>query len=167
MAGARNLLAQNSSVQNAQGASVYILGWFAQAVAIVGGVYAANSWTGATIRWLPGLFPAWVVQTMLVVGFVVWAIDIISDLTPNQPAIIYGFLGPVLAGGAGGTLAARIRDWSQLLQDSLGEKIGQWAGNPGAGALSIICVAVAVVIGRRVLAKQSVGARGGAPGGGR
>jgi hypothetical protein len=169
---ARNLLAENQSVRRAQDASTYILGWIAQAVAIIGGVYAARSWPGNTIRWTLELIPwTWVIPTALFIGFVAWAIDIINDLTPNQVAITYGFLGPILATGTNGTLASRIRDWSQMLQDSLGDKIGQWAGNPGAGAMAIICIASAVLIGRRVLAKQQGGAAaaaGGArPGGGR
>ncbi len=163
MAGARNFLAQNQAVQNAQGASIYVLGWIAQLLSITAGAYAANSWPGKTLRWVFELFPAWVIPLTLFIGFIVWAIDIISDLTPNQPAITYGFLGPILAASsdANGTLADRVRDWSSVLQDSVGGQIAPWVGNVGAGALSIAFMATAVVVGRRVLQKQRAGGGGG------
>jgi hypothetical protein len=164
---ARNLLADNQSIQRAQGASTYILGWFAQFASIVAGSYAANSWPGKTIRWFLELFPTWVIPLMLFIGFVAWAIDIISDLTPNQVAITYGFMGPILAASknSNGTLAARVTDWSTLLQNSVGGQIAGWVGNVGAGTLSIALMGMAVIIGRRVLQKQSAGA--GRPAGAR
>jgi hypothetical protein len=167
---ARNLLAEREAVVKAQGASVYILGWFALAAAVVAGSYAAGSWPGAVVRFIPELIPGgWLVPLMLFIGFVAWAIDIISDLTPNQVAITYGFTGPVLAASkdANGTLASRISEWSATLQHSVGGQIAGWVGNVGAGALSIALMAMAVIIGRRVLQKQSAGAGRGAGGGGR
>ncbi len=168
MAGPRNLLAQNQSVQNAQGIGIYIIGWIALILAIVAGGYAANSWPGKAIRWVFELFPAWIIQLTLVIGFVVWAIDIIKDLTPNRPAITYGFMGPILAGSsdATGTLADRVRDWSDVLRGHLGDTLGTWVGNVGPGPLSIALMAVAVIVGGRVLAGQQR-AGGGGMGGGR
>ncbi|WP_433730943.1 hypothetical protein ACQP2Y_21405 [Actinoplanes sp. CA-051413] len=162
MAG-RNLLASNQSVKRQQEAGVYILGWIAQIMSITAGSYAAGAWPGRTIRWVFELFPAWVIPLALFIGAAAWAIDIISDLTPNQVAITYGFLGPVLAASdnANGTLAARIRDWSQTLQDSFGGQIAGWVGNVGAGALGVALMGVAVIVGKRVLAKQAAAAGGG------
>lgn len=169
MAG-RNLLAENTSVTKAQQTSIYVLGWAAQILGITAGAYAADSWPGKTIRWMFELVPGgWLLQLVLFIGFVVWAIDILNDLTPNQAAVTYGFLAPILAGSdrATGTLASRIRDWSATLQDSVGGQISGWVGNVSAGWLAIALMAVAVVIGRRVLQKQAAGAARGGQGGGR
>jgi hypothetical protein len=162
MAG-RNLLASNQNIKRQQEAGVYILGWIAQIMSITAGSYAAGAWPGRTIRWVFELFPAWVIPLALFIGAAAWVIDIISDLTPNQVAITYGFLGPILAASdnANGTLAARIRDWSQTLQDSFGGQIAGWVGNVGAGALGIALMGVAVIVGKRVLAKQAAAAGGG------
>jgi hypothetical protein len=164
---ARNFLAEREGVKKAQDASIYILGWAAMVLAITAGAYAADSWPGRAIRWVFELFPGWVLQLTLFIGFVVWAIDILNDLTPNQAAITYGFVGPILAASndATGTLASRVRDWSQQLQTSVGGQIDGWVGNVGAGALGIAFMAVAVIIGKRVLAKQSAAGRGGGGGG--
>lgn len=164
MAGTRNLLAEREGVTKAQQASIYVLGWAAQILSIVAGAYAANSWPGTAIRWVFELIPgAWLIPLTLVIGFVVWVIDIINDLTPNQAAITVGFVGPILAASndASGTLASRIRDWSNTLQDSVGGQISGWVGNISAGWLAVALMAVAVVIGKRVLAKQSAAGRGG------
>ncbi len=163
----RNMLAEREGVKKAQDASIYILGWAAQLLSITAGSYAADSWPGRAIRWVFELFPAWLIPLALFIGAIVWAIDILNDLTPNQAAISYGFIGPVLAASndASSTLASRIRDWSQVLQDSVGGQISSWVGNVGAGALAIALMGAAVVIGKRVLAKQSQASRGG--GGGR
>lgn len=165
---ARNVLAENQSVQKAQQTSIYILGWVAQILAIVAGSYAAGSWPGRSIRWVLELMPGgWLIPLALLVGFVVWAIDIINDLTPNQAAITFGFVAPILAASdrANGTLAARIRDWSGSLQDGIGGQIAGWVGNISAGWLAVALMAVAMVIGRRVLQKQSAAAAGGRGGG--
>ncbi len=165
MAG-NNVLAQNPSITKAQQTSIYILGWVAQILSITAGALAATTWVGSTIRWLPELFPSWVIQLALFIGFVVWAIDVFNDLTPNQAAITYGFVGPILAASADatGTLAERVQDWSNVLRDSVGDALAGWVGNVGAGPLGIALMAVAVVIGRRVLQKQSAAAgRGGGP----
>jgi hypothetical protein len=167
---ARNVLAENASVQKAQQTSTYILGWFALAASIVAGSYAANSWPGKTIRFVLELVPGgWLIPLMLFVGFVAWAIDILNDLTPNQVAITYGFLGPILAASknSNGTLASRITDWSTTLQHSVGGQIAGWVGDVGAGTLAVALMAMAVIIGRRVLQKQAAGAARGAGGGGR
>lgn len=166
---ARNFLAEREGVKKAQDASTYILGWAALVLSITAGAYAADSWPGRAIRWVFELFPGWVIQLTLFIGFVVWVIDILNDLTPNQAAITYGFMGPILAGSneATGTLASRIRDWSQQLQAAVGGQIDGWVGNVGAGALSIAFMAVAVVIGKRVLQKQASAAGRGGGGGGR
>jgi hypothetical protein len=166
MAG-NNMLAQNPSVQKAQQTSIYVLGWAAQALSITAGAYAANSWPGTAIRWVFELVPgAWLIPIVLLVGFVIWAIDILNDLTPNQAAVTFGFVGPILAASsdATGTLAARIQDWSQALQNGVGGQVSGWVGNISAGWLSVALMAVAVVIGRRVLAKQAA-QRGGGGGG--
>ena len=165
---ARNVLAENQSVQRAQQTSIYALGWIAQALSIVAGAYAANSWPGRTIRFLLELVPGgWLIPLLLFVGFVVWAIDVINDLTPNQAAITFGFMAPILAASstANGTLASRITDWSTQLQNGVGGQVSAWVGNISAGWLAVALMAVAVIIGRRVLQKQSSAARGG--GGGR
>lgn len=166
----RNVLAENASVQKAQQTSIYILGWAAQILSIVAGSYAADSWPGKTIRWVLELIPGgWLIPLALLIGFVVWAIDVLNDLTPNQAAITFGFVGPILAASddANGTLAARIRDWSSALQHGVGGEVSGWVGNLSAGWLAVALMGVAVVIGRRVLAKQSAAAGRGAPGGGR
>lgn len=166
MAG-RNLLAQNQTVQNAQGASVYILGWFAQAVSIIAGAYASNSWPGQFIRLILNLVPGgWLIPLTLFIGACAWFIDIISDLTPNQVAITYGFMGPILAQGTHSTLADRVREWSSLLQHGVGGQLAGWVGNISAGWLSVALMAMAVIIGRRVLQKQASGAARGTGGGG-
>lgn len=166
---ARNLLAENQSVQKAQQSSIYVLGWAAQGLSIVAGAYAANAWPGKSIRWVLELAPGgWLIPLILVIGFVVWAIDVLNDLTPNQAAITFGFLAPILAASNQGTgrLAQHIAAWSQSLQASIGGQIAGWVGNISAGWLAVALMAVAVIIGRRVLAKQS-GAGRGAGGGGR
>jgi len=165
MAG-RNLLAENPSITKAQQTSIYILGWAAQALSIIAGAYAADAWPGKTIRWVLELMPGgWLIPLMLVIGAVVWAIDVLNDLTPNQAAITFGFLAPILAASPKGTgrLADRIADWSTALQQSIGGQLGAWVGNLSAGWLAVALMAVAVIIGRRVLAKQ---AGGGRPAGG-
>lgn len=168
MAG-RNILAEREGVQRAQQTSIYVLGWAALALAITAGAYAANAWPGTAIRWLFELMPGtWLIPVALLIGGVVWAIDILNDLTPNQAAVTYGFVGPILAASpdASGTLASRIRDWSQALQDGVGGQVSGWVGNISAGWLAVALMGVAVVIGKRVLAKQaSAAGRGG--GGGR
>lgn len=158
----RNVLAENQTVRRQQELGIYALGWIAQVLSIVAGGYAANSWPGKTIRWVFELFPAWVIQLTLVIGFVVWAIDIIKDLTPNQPAITYGFLGPVLAASSdvNGDLASRVQDWSDVLRAHLGGTLGDWVGDAGPGPLSIALMAVAVIVSRRVLAGQQRGGGG-------
>lgn len=164
---ARNLLAENQSVKRAQDASTYILGWIAQIVAFVGGAYATNSWPGQTIRWVFELIPwSGFIPAVLIIWTVAWGIDIVNDLTPNQVAITYGFMGPILAVGLSGTLPQRITQWSNALQAGVGGKISGLAGNLGAGTLAIICIVIAVIVGRRVLAKQSAG-KGARPAGGR
>jgi hypothetical protein len=162
---ARNVLAENASVQKAQQTSIYILGWFAQAVSIVAGSYAANAWPGKTIRWVLNLIPGnWLIPLALFIGFIGWAIDIINDLTPNQTAITFGFAAPVLAQGTDSTLADRVREWSNLLQDGVGGQLAGWVGNVSAGWLAVALMAMAVIIGRRVLQKQAAAAgRGGGP----
>ncbi|HEY6117080.1 MAG TPA: hypothetical protein VI172_14095, partial [Candidatus Dormibacteraeota bacterium] len=122
MAGGRNILAENAGIKKAQSTSIYVLGWAAQILGILAGGYAATSWVGSAIRWPLELFPAWVIQLVLFIGFVAWVIDILNDLTPNQVAITYGFVGPILAASsdADGTLAERVREWSGLLRDGLG-----------------------------------------------
>lgn len=164
---ARNVLAENASVTRAQQTSIYILGWAALVLSITAGAYAANSWPGRTIRWVFELLPAWVVPLALFIGFVIWAIDILNDLTPNQAAVTYGFLGPILAASdnANGTLASRIRDWSDTLQGAVGGQLAGWVGNVSAGAMAVALMGVAVVIGKRVLSKQAKAA--GSGGGGR
>lgn len=164
----RNMLAENQSVQKAQQNSIYVLGWFAQAVSIIAGSYATNAWPGKTIRWLLELVPGgWLIPLALFIGFVAWAIDIINDLTPNQVAITYGFMAPILAQGTHSTLAERIREWSATLQHGVGGQLAGWVGNISAGWLAIALMAMAVIIGRRVLQKQSASAGRGAGGGGR
>ncbi len=161
---ARNILAENPSVTKAQQTSIYILGWAAQALGIVAGAYAANSWPGHTIRWILNLMPGtWLIPLMLFIGAVVWAVDVLNDLTPNQAAVTYGFLAPILAQGTDSTLAERIREWSSALQDGVGGQLASWVGNVSAGWLAVALMAVAVVIGRRVLQKQSsaTGRQGG------
>lgn len=161
---ARNLLAEREGVTKAQQASIYILGWAAQILSIVAGAYAASAWPGTAVRWVFELIPGtWLIPITLLIGFVIWAIDIINDLTPNQAAITVGFVGPILAASddASGTLAARIREWSNALQDGVGGEISELAGNVSAGWLAVGLMAVAVVIGKRVLAKQSAAGRGG------
>jgi hypothetical protein len=165
---ARNILAENASVQKAQQTSIYILGWTAQALAVVAGSYAANSWPGKTIRWVMGLMPgSWFIPLVLLVGLVVWFIDVINDLTPNQAAITFGFIAPILAASrdAAGNLAVYVREGSSALQNGVGGQISGWVGNLSAGWLAVALMAVAVVIGRRVLQKQSSAA--GRGGGGR
>jgi hypothetical protein len=165
---ARNLLAENQGVQKAQQASIYILGWFAQAVGIVAGTYAADSWPGQTIRWVLNLIPGdWLIPLTLFIWFIAWAIDILNDLTPNQTAITFGFMAPILAAGTQSTLADRVREWSNALQDGVGGQLTAWVGNVSAGWLSVALMAMAVIIGKRVLAKQSAAAGRGAGGGGR
>lgn len=165
---ARNMLAENQSVQKAQQTSIYILGWFSQAVAIIAGSYAANAWPGKTIRWVLDLVPGgWLIPLALFIGFIAWAIDVINDLTPNQTAITFGFLAPILAQGTHSTLAVHIREWSNLLQHGVGGQLAGWVGNVSAGWLSIALMAMAVIISRRVLQKQSAGAGRGPGGGGR
>lgn len=167
MAAGRNLLQEREGVVKAQAASVYILGWAALALGITAGSYAANAWTGKTIRWVFELFPGWVIQVALVLGFVAFVIDILNDLTPNQVAVTYGFVGPILAASkdANGTLASRITDWSNELQHGVGGQVNAWVGNVGAGALSLALMGMAVIIGKRVLQKQATAARGGGGGG--
>ena len=163
---ARNILAENASVARAQQTSIYILGWGAQAVSTVAGSYAADSWPGRTIRWILNLMPGnWLIPLMLFIWFAGWAIDIINDLTPNQTAITFGFMAPILAQGTDSALADRVREWSNLLQDGVGGQMSAWVGNVSAGWLSIALMAVAVLVGKRVLAKQSAVA-GAARGGG-
>ncbi len=164
---ARNVLAEHASVAKAQQTSIYILGWFAQAVSIVAGSYAADAWPGKTIRWILNLVPGgWLIPLVLFIGFIAWAIDIINDLTPNQTAITFGFAAPILAAGTDSTLAQRVRDWSSMLQDGVGGQLAGWVGNVSAGWLAVALMGMAVIIGRRVLQKQSAAAgRGG--GGGR
>ncbi|BAL87270.1 hypothetical protein AMIS_20500 [Actinoplanes missouriensis 431] len=166
MAG-RNLVAEREGVQKAQQISIYILGWAAQALGIVAGAYAANAWPGGAIRWVFNLMPGdWLIPLTLFIGFIVWAIDIINDLTPNQAAVTFGFMAPILAQGTDSTLALRVRDWSDALQAGVGGQIAPWVGNVGAGWLSVALMATAVIIGKRVLQKQaSAAGRGG--GGGR
>lgn len=166
---ARNLLMERDGVVKAQGASIYILGWAAQALSIIAGSYAAGSWPGKTVRFVFELLPAsWhIIPLLLFAGAIAWFIDIINDLTPNQIAITYGFLGPILAASkdSNGTLAHRIIEWSAQLQHSLGGQIAAWVGNVGAGTLAVALMAAATLIGRRVLQKQAAGA--GRGGGGR
>jgi hypothetical protein len=163
---ARNMLAENASVQKAQQTSIYVLGWAAQALSIIAGSYGSGAWPGRTIRFLLNLMPGgWLIPLILFIGFVVWAIDVLNDLTPNQPAITYGFLAPILAAGTGGALAGHIRVWCSALQHGVGGQISGWVGNLSAGWLAVALMGVAVVIGRRVLQKQSSAA--GRGGGGR
>jgi hypothetical protein len=110
----------------------------------------------------------WAVPLVLFVGAIVWFIDVINDMTPNQAAITYGFLGPILAASkeANGGLATHITEWSVALQHGAGGQISGWVGNVGAGTLAVALMAAATLIGRRVLQKQaSAAGRGG--GGGR
>lgn len=160
---ARNVLAENPSVQKAQQTSIYVLGWAAQILSIVAGAYAANAWPGETIRWVLELPGNWLIPLVLLIGFVVWAIDILNDLTPNQAAITFGFLAPIMAASnyATGTLASRIGEWSESLQSSIGGQTSAWVGDLSAGWLAVALMAVAVVIGRRVLQKQAAGRGGG------
>lgn len=164
----RNLLAENQSVVKAQQTSIYILGWFSQILAIVAGAYAAGSWPGATVRFLFELIP-WgeFIPAVLVIGFAGWFIDVVNDLTPNQVAITYGFIGPILAASdrTSGVLAERIRQWSEVMEDGVGGRVSDLAGDLSAGTLAILCMAVAVIVGRRVLAKQSQAAASAGRGG--
>jgi hypothetical protein len=162
MPGARNLLAQNQAVQNAQGTSIYVIGWMMQILGFLGGAYAKDTWPGATIRWIFELVP-WddFIPAVLILWFAGWAIDIIWDLTPNQIAITFGFMAPILSVGQDGTLADRIDEWTNALQTSLGGKVETITGNLGAGTMAVICIAVAVIVGKRVLAKKSGGGGGG------
>lgn len=159
---ARNVLAENQSVVKAQQTSIYILGWVSLIIAIIGGAYIAEAWPGDLIRWTVNLVP-WdpFVNVLLVIGFAAWAIDILNDLTPNQSALTFAAVGPSLAAGSSGTLASRISDWTNALQAGVGGTVSAWVGNVGAAALGIVCIAGAVLIGRRVLQKQAAGRGGG------
>lgn len=161
---ARNMLAENASVQKAQQTSIYILGWISLVAAIIGGAYIAEAWPGDLIRWLVNLIP-WdpFANVLLVVGLLAWAIDIINDLTPNQSALTFAAVGPSIAVSAtNSTLASRVSEWTNALQAGMGGTISSWVGNIGAAALGIVCIAGAVLIGRRVLQKQaSAAGRGG------
>ncbi len=161
MAGARNMLASNQAVQNAQGNSLYIIGWLMQILGFLGGAYAKDSWPGSTIRWIFNLVP-WddFIPAVLVVWFVAWAIDIINDLTPNQLAITFGFMGPILAEDQDGRIAENLRAWADALQAAIGGDVESLAGNLGVGTLAILCMAIAVIIGKRFLQKRSGGGGG-------
>lgn len=163
----RNLLRERDGVVKAQGASIYILGWLALAMGIVAGAYAAGSWVGDVVRFIPELIPG-LIPLALFIGFIVFCIDIITDLVPNQGAVSAAFLGPILAASpdSTGRLGQRISDWSGALQGRIGGDITAWVGNISAGMLSLAIIGGAIVIGKRVLDKQSSAAgRGG--GGGR
>jgi hypothetical protein len=162
MAGARNMLASNQAVQNAQGNTLYIIGWLMQILGFLGGAYAKNSWPGNTIRWIFELVP-WddFINAALIIWFAAWAIDIIWDLIPNQAAITFGFMGPILAVGQDGDLASNINAWTTTLQGAIGGKVESITGNLGTGTLAVICMAVAVIVGKRVLAKKGTGGGGG------
>lgn len=167
MAAGRNLLQEREGIIKMQGASIYILGWAALLLGVTAGSYAANSWPGKTIRWVFELFPAGVTQVVLVLGFAAWVLDILNDLTPNQVAVTYAFLGPILAASkdATGTLAVRITEWSTQLQHGVGGQMSGFVGNVGAGLLAVALMGMAVIIGKRVLQKQATAAaaaRGGA-----
>lgn len=162
---ARNILAENASVQKAQQTSIYILGWAAQILSIVAGSYAADSWPGRTVRWALNLMPGdWLIPLVLFIWFIGWAVDIINDLTPNQIAITFGFMAPILAAGTDSNLADRVAGWSAALQDGVGGQVSAWVGNVSAGWMAVALMAVAVMIGKRVLQKQSAAAgRGRGP----
>lgn len=171
MAG-RNLLRENERVAKTQGISIYILGWTCQIGSIVAGSFAADSWPGATIRWILGLVPGgFIIPLALVVGFVVWFIDIINDLTPNQAAVTYGFVGPILAASPDNTgkLASSIASWANTLQAAVAPTITSWVGNLSAGWLAVGLMACCGIVAKRALSKTATaaGRSGGGGAGGR
>lgn len=153
---ARNLLAENQSVQKAQQTSIYILGWISLAFGFLGGAYMAETWMGDTLRWILGLIP-WgpLPNVLLFVGAVAFVIDTINDLTPNQAALSFAILAPSVAIASEGGLASAVSSWTNALQAGVGGQVSGLVGNLGASGLAIICIAGSLMIGRRVLAKQS------------
>lgn len=172
MAG-RNLLAQNRKIKEKQEAGTYILGWASFALAIVGGTFAARTWIGDVVNFILGLIPwDYTPHALLAVGVVATFLDLFSDLTPNQGAVTSAILAPIIAvavndGPHPAKLASRVDDWSMALQGKVGGQLADWIGNIGASGMAVICIAIAVVTAKRVLAKQSAAAASAAGGGGR
>lgn len=171
MAGGRNVLAQNANIKQKQEVGIYILGWTSFFLAIIGGTFAARTWIGDVVSFVVGLVPwDYTPHALLVVGAIVTFLDLFSDMTPNQGAVTSAILGPIVAvivndGPYPSKLASRIDEWSMALQGQFGGQLTDWIGNIGASGMAVICIAVATLTAKRVLAKQS--AAKAAAGGGR
>lgn len=164
----RNLLTERQGVKQKQEAGIYILGWMSFGLAIVGGTFAASTWIGDTVGFILGIVPwDYLPHALLAVGFVVTFLDLVGDMTPNQGAVSSAILAPIIAvivnnGPHPAKLADRVEGWSTALQGKVGGQLAAWIGDIGASGLGIICILIATVTAKRVLAKQSAAkAQGG------
>lgn len=162
---ARNVLAENASVQKAQQTSIYFSGWMSLILGLVGGAYLMASWLGAVLRWPFGLLPDDVITVVFVLWFIGVVYDIGNDLTPNYTTVTFAVVGPTLAGAAKGDLAANLLQWAQVLSDGVGGKLAPWVGGLSSTGLAIVFCGAALMIAKRTLQKQATMAGRGAGGG--
>ena len=152
---ARNVLAENASIQKAQQNSIYFSGWMSLILGLVGGAYLMASWLGTALRWPFTLLPDDVLTAVFILWFLGVVYDIVTDLTPNYTSVTFAVVGPTLAGAAKGQLAANLLQWAQLLRDGVGGKLTPWVGGLSATGLAIVFCGAALMIAKRTLQKQA------------
>ncbi len=128
-----------------------ILAWISYGFAVVAG--AALVATGL-IGFFTGLAPGWVSAILFVGLFFAMAVDIIVDGEPNRLALISAMVLPSLATSVNGQLAAVVGEFARSILASVNSGLGSWLGVAGSGwAVALMCIAVSLIIARRVVAK--------------
>jgi hypothetical protein len=161
-------LHSSRAIKNAQEHGVFGLAWVSFLLALAGGSYADTTFIGGLIRGAVGMFPDdWHVAGLILLAAVVTVfIDLFLDLTPNWPAVGAAIIGPSVASMVNARLGSMVSGWAQAMQDSVGEKVGEFVGGTTAVGLALACILASLLTARRVIKKSGGGGpvrSGGAP----
>lgn len=133
------------------------LAWGSFLIGGIGGLAAAVSVIGDVISGVVGFFPSWVGALAFWIVAVSVAVDLLLDFEPNQVAL-YGVMAlPTLARTAPGVWAQRFNEWCDDRLMWVNEQVGRGLGVTSAIGIAIVGIAVAYLMGRRVLAKSGGG----------
>ncbi len=129
------------------------LAWISYGLAVVGGsalmATDPGSWIAATI----GVFPQWVAVFLFGAGLVGMCLDLFLDRIPNRLAVWMAILLPSSARAVHGQLGADVRDVATHISGAADARLSAWIGQSSLLAIAAFCVAVALLMARRVVRK--------------
>lgn len=130
------------------------LAWIAFAFAVVAGAAFAVGGLGRFFDGMLGMFGLpWLPALMFGAGFVAMMVDLIVDQIPNQVAMWMAVALPSLAQSVDGKLSQTVQDVTGQILTQVNSGVSSWLGVSGAWGVAIVCMVVAYLMGRRVLAK--------------